>query len=410
LLSSRSAASTAILPGLEPAPITPDTRIARPVRSTTDAPGVIDDLKRNVYCILGIPVDAVAIEDALGRIRAAAAAKAPLLLSTANLNFLTQSRRDPEFRESLLASDLCTADGISIIWIARLLGVPLQTRVAGADILDVLRTARCTSPAAKLKVFLFGVTDAIAAAAARTLNDGQGSVTCVGWLSPGFGSVDEMSTNRIIESINASNADFLVVALGAVKGQPWLLRNHARLCIPVRSNFGAAVNFQAGAVRRAPQFVRKLGLEWLWRIKEEPHLWRRYSTDACALLGLTVKHIVPLAVLNRWMRWRARDPGLVVGRAEDQHGITLMLSGAATQEHVEDAIASFASALRSAKPITLDLSATQFVDARFFGLILTLRKRLRQAQLPLKLVGVSARLSRLFALNDVAYLLSDQAS
>src|SRR5207244_10946213 len=104
-----------------------------------------------------------------------------------------------------------------------------------------------------------------------------------GVLDPGFGSVEEMSRDHIIDKVNAGAADFLAVSLGAKKGQLWLHRNHQRLTIPVRAHLGVTVNFQAGTVKRAPLRLRAWGLEWLWRIKEEPHLWRRYAHDGRVL-------------------------------------------------------------------------------------------------------------------------------
>ena len=82
------------------------------------------------------------------------------------------------------------------------------------------------------------------------------ALRCVGTLDPGFGSVDEMSRDQIIDEINASQADFLAVSLGAKKGQLWLHRNHQRLTIPIRVPLGAAINFQAGKVKRAPPRLR----------------------------------------------------------------------------------------------------------------------------------------------------------
>src|SRR4029450_1688151 len=113
------------------------------------------------------------------------------------------------------------------------------------------------------------------------------------------------SSAAIIATINASNADFLVVALGASKGQSWLQHNHHRLSIPVRAHLGAAINFQAGFLRRAPKIVRKAGFEWLWRIKEEPHLWQRYWHDGRTLLHLLWTRILPL---TRQGRPRGRAP------------------------------------------------------------------------------------------------------
>jgi N-acetylglucosaminyldiphosphoundecaprenol N-acetyl-beta-D-mannosaminyltransferase len=232
-----------------------------------------DDLARNVYCVLGLPIDALDMPAVSRRIDAAAASRTSFLISTPNLDFLVQSRSDPEFRESLLDSDLCPADGMPIVWIARLIGVPVKTRVSGSDIFDSLKAPERL--ARQLRVFLFGGAAGVAAAAARTLNAVPSGLNCVGVLDPGFGSVDEISHDHMIDQVNASAADFLAVSLGARKGQLWLHRNHRRLTIPVRAHLGAVINFQAGTVKRAPPGLQAWGLEWLWRIKEEPNLCHR---------------------------------------------------------------------------------------------------------------------------------------
>ena len=164
-----------------------------------------------------------------------------------------------------------------IVWLGRLLGVPMKERVAGADLFDLLKHTRLSEP---LKVFFFGGAEGVAAAAAANINAQNNGVICTGALFPGFGSVEEMSADHIIDEINASNAHILAVALGAAKAHAWLQRNHDRLKIPIRAHFGATINFQAGTYRRAPQLMREWGLEWLWRLKEEPWLWRRYLTDS----------------------------------------------------------------------------------------------------------------------------------
>src|ERR1700740_2981282 len=107
-------------------------------------------------------------------------------------------------------------------------------------------------------------------------------------MNPGFGSISDMSQDHVIEAINSSGADFLIVSLGAKKGQLWLQRNHNSLAIPIRSHLGAAINFQAGTVKRAPQVVSAWGFEWLWRIKEERYLWKRYRDDGLVFLRLLI--------------------------------------------------------------------------------------------------------------------------
>ena len=128
-------------------------------------------------------------------------------------------------------------------------------------------------------MYSFGGPDGVAEAAWRQLRFESKGLTCVGYESPGFGSIDEMSTEGIIQRINTSKADVLVVSLGARKGQAWIERNRRRLDVPVISHLGAVLHFVAGTVKRAPAWMQRIGLEWLWRIRQEPRLWRRYLLD-----------------------------------------------------------------------------------------------------------------------------------
>jgi N-acetylglucosaminyldiphosphoundecaprenol N-acetyl-beta-D-mannosaminyltransferase len=361
-----------------------------------------DDLSREVYSILGMPVDAIGMDAVLRRIRSAAAARTPFLISTPNLNFLVISQLDRDFKESLILSDLCTADGVPIIWIAWLAGIPIKNRIAGSDIFDALKVEHST--AHPLKTFLFGGPDGVAAAASRALNGQPSGLYCMGWLYPGFGSAEEMSRDDIIEDINSSGADFLVASLGAQKGQLWLQRNHHRLLIPVRAHLGASLNFQAGTVRRAPTFIRKLGLEWLWRIKEEPYLWRRYWNDGRALLRLLFTHVLPLAFWTSWLQLRCEcSEDLIVTQVYGFETVTLSLSGRANARHVDKAIPAFREAIATKKQIALDFSNTRTIDARFLGLLLMLKKTLKNTGATPIFVGLSPGLKVIFRLNGLDF-------
>ena len=363
-----------------------------------------DDLSREVYCILGMPVDAIGMHAALRRIESAAAGRTPFLISTPNLNFLVNSQLDRDFRESLILSDLCTADGMPIIWIAWLTGIPIKNRIAGSDIFDALKAEHST--AHPLKIFLFGGAEGVAAAASRALNGQPSGLYCVGSLYPGFCSAEEMSRDDIIDNINSSGADFLVASLGAQKGQLWLQRNHHRLLIPVRAHLGASLNFQAGTVRRAPPIMRKFGLEWLWRIKEEPYLWRRYWNDGSVLLRLLFTRVLPLAFWTWWLRlkYERRGEDLIITQAYGHESVTVSLSGPANARHVDKAIPAFREAIATKKRITLDFSNTRTIDARFLGLLLMLKKKLKSTGATLIFVGLSPGLERIFRLNRLDFM------
>ncbi len=375
-------------------------------RQPTASPGEWQsNFGRNVYCVLGIPVDAIGLATVVQRIETAAANHTAFLISTPNLNFLVNSLSDPEFRESLLASDLCPPDGAPVIWIARLLGLPIKERAAGADLLEQLQIRRSTSR--QIAVFLFGGANGVAAAAAQKLNAQSGGLTCVGTLNPGFCEISEMSGEDIISTLNSSGADFLIVALGAKKGQLWLARNHERLTIPVRSHLGAAINFQAGTITRAPQILRAWGLEWLWRIKEERYLWTRYRDDGLVFLRLLVTRILPLVALTRWQKFRMRNKadGLQIKKQCHDGAIAIGLSGAATESYVPKAMVCFQEAVNDGKDIVVDLSGTCSIDARFLGLLLMLRKELKSRGTKLRFTGVPRAIERIFRLNELGYLL-----
>jgi N-acetylglucosaminyldiphosphoundecaprenol N-acetyl-beta-D-mannosaminyltransferase len=359
-----------------------------------------DDLSREVYCILGVPVDAIGMNAVLRRIGSASRGGTPFLISTPNLNSLVISQLDREFREALILSDVCTADGMPIIWIAWLMGIPIKKRIAGSDIFDALKTEYSASH--PLKAFLLGCAEGVAAAASRALNGQPSGLYCVGWLFPGFGSADEMSRDDIIDTINSSGADLLVASLGNQKGHLWLGRNHHRLLIPVRAHFGASLNFQAGTVRRAPLIVQKSGLEWLWRIKEEPYLWRRYWNDGAVLLRLLFTRVLPSAVWAWWGRLNERwREDLTITQTHDHQTVTVSLSGPATARYVNKAILAFGKAMKTNKRITVDFSNVGTVDVRFLGLLLMLNKKLKSTggQCPV-LVGLSPGLKRMFRFNN----------
>jgi N-acetylglucosaminyldiphosphoundecaprenol N-acetyl-beta-D-mannosaminyltransferase len=377
------------------------------IQATTGTAGHVpprDDLSRLVYCVLGVPIDAIDMPRLVRAVEDAALSKTKLFISTINLNYLISSHRDPRFRKAVLLSDVCAADGAPIVWIARLLNLPIRTRVAGSDMFEAIKVR--PQPARQLKFFVFGGPEGVGQAAANALNKQATGWRCVGSIFPGFGDIEEMSADGIIDTINRSKADFLLVALGAVKGQLWLLRNHQRLQVPVRAHLGATINFAAGKIRRAPSTFRRWNLEWLWRIKEEPRLWRRYCGDGVALIGLLFNSILPLILQASGDALLGRRRGeLTLNRSEDGTTTTLQLLGMATEQNIEKVISIYREAMNTQKTIRTDLSGTRVLDARFLGLFLVLWKTAKERGLEVEFIGASARLKTMFRRNRVGFLL-----
>ena len=375
---------------------------------TLSRPVCPDDLSRQVFGVMGLPLDALDLPVLLKTVSAAVDAKAPFLLSTPNVNFLMMSRSDAAFRESLLQSDLCAVDGMPLIWIARLMGIPIKTRLSGSDIFDALRSRKQTGR--QFNVFLFGGAESIAETVAQKMNAEPDGMKCVGTLNPGFGSVEDMSSDHILQTINASDADLLTVFLSARKAQGWLLLNHDRVQVPVRAQFGTTINLQAGKIKRAPVLWQRLGFEWLWRIKEEPYLWRRYWNDGGQLLKLLVTRVMPLSIGGLWRRLVGplQQEQLRIDLRRDQEAVRVKLTGAAVLQHVDLAVSCFRNALDEKKNVLVDVTDTRQIDARFFGLFLMVRKRLIGQGRRLDFQGMTPHVTKMFRLNGFEFLLNSE--
>lgn len=333
------------------------------------------DYQRPVYDIAGLPFDALDMPAAVDAVLRTLDSRSPLFISTPNLNFLIASQTDPDFRASVYQSDLCLADGMPIVWLARLLGVPLPGRVAGSDLFEAL----CAQDRRTVSVYFFGGPEGAAQAAAERVNrlaeerrqrQQTPGVVCVGHASPGFGSLDDMSGPEVIQRINASGADFVIVALGARKGQAWIQRNRRQLDAPVISHLGAVVNMAAGSIARAPRWMQLVGLEWIWRIKEEPQLWRRYASDGLALLGMLGRQVLPTMAA----RWRHRLFGRrpVIGDLKctrTEGNCRLALRGSWTQDNVGELRAQLQACAGRGEAVVVEAGAADYLDASVRGLL-----------------------------------------
>ncbi len=366
-------------------------------------------LDRNVHCIVGVPLDMVTMSEALDIVASATSTRKRLFVSTVNMNFVAQAQRDIAFRDSVIASDLCLTDGIAVKLIGRLLGLPIEERVAGSDILSAIWERPVTAGAKPLKVFLFGGTEEANAEAAEAINlRAPEKIVCVGNFCPGFGSVEDMSTCTVIEAINCAKPDFLIVALGAQKGQAWIMHNMGKLEVPVISHLGATINFLAGTLRRAPPGWQKLGLEWLWRIKEEPNLAGRYLRDGLILLRLLVTKIGPTSIWSSWSKWRWRSTGFSVNAAPSLAGqAKLILKGNLTAAHWAEIKQAVVSLLDQKPPLILDLSAANWIDTRVMGSLLVLSQRVGKNDGFLRIEGAPRNLRWALRLNGLGDLLSE---
>jgi N-acetylglucosaminyldiphosphoundecaprenol N-acetyl-beta-D-mannosaminyltransferase len=272
-----------------------------------------------------------------------------------------------------------------------LLGIPIRERVSGSNLVERLFDQK--NSLEKYKIFYFGGQDDVADRANENTEKKSEAAVGVGAISPGFVSVDVMSKPEYIQKINESDADLLVVALGAKKGQDWIVKNLPDLTVPVVSHLGAVVNFVAGTVSRSPGWMQKTGLEWLWRIKEENTLLRRYWNDGLRFLVLLWRDVLPQLI-----RKKMPDDGNI---SLTLSGDCLLIKGALTVNTVSVFVTELLHCLTSPELRAIDLSSCKCLDARGIGALMMLRKH----RPDLKILNASEGVERIFRENNASYLL-----
>lgn len=360
------------------------------------------DFSRNLWCILGLPFDVVDMKEAIKEVILASTENRWCFISTPNLNFLCTAQTDTDFRQSVINSDLSIADGISVTLLARILNIPVPERVAGSDLIEHLTKRETEHP---LKAFFFGGESGVAEKASKNLNKLDAGVVSVGHFTPGFGSIENMSNDSIISEINKQDVDFLIVSLGAKKGQAWIEKNKEKLTTSVVSHLGAVVNFYAGTVKRAPVFWQRIGLEWFWRIYQEPILWKRYLTDGFKMIIMLFTNVAPYWV---WLNFIQDEISFapVGSKIESKdNSLYILISGSCCQKNNDSLREVFKQTINTNKDVILDLTDVSVIDGAFIGLCMLLKKHLRKKGKSMCFINANSIVNKIIRWNRVGYLL-----
>lgn len=363
------------------------------------------DFSRNVWCILGLSFDSVTMSQAIEIIVLAASEKKSCFISTPNLNFLCTAQTDTDFRQSVINSDLSVADGMPIILLARLLNIPMPERVAGSDFIHLLSMRKTDRP---FKVFFFGGEQGVAKQASFKLNELNTRLISVGYYDPGFCSVEKMSTEAIIEEINKYDIDFIIVSLGAKKGQAWIEKNRDKLKAPIVSHLGAVVNFLAGKVKRSPKWMQHLGLEWVWRIYQEPYLWKRYFDDGIQLLYMFFSCVLPYGLWLRLNKDRLKNFSSVTTSLvfeKNENVMNILLSGVCCKPNNDSLRNLFKQLVLDKQNVVIDLTDVPIIDGEFLALCMLLKKNLMKSGKTMRLINPVGTVSRILKWNKSQYLL-----
>jgi exopolysaccharide biosynthesis WecB/TagA/CpsF family protein len=234
--------------------------------------------------IAGVPIDAVDMRTAVSRLRAAIGGPRLFQASTINLDFLVRAQREDDIRRIFERSDLNLPDGAPVVWLGRILGANMPGRVAGADLVPALLSEAASSQA---RVFLLGGEHGVAAAAGTRLSELYPGLVIAGTYEPARASVEAMNNDEILARIAQARPDVLLVAFGHPKQERWIELHRDKLEVSVAMGVGCVFDLIAGRTQRAPRWMQDAGLEWAYRLGQEPgRLLGRYLTDAAWLIPL----------------------------------------------------------------------------------------------------------------------------
>ncbi|MDI6600325.1 MAG: WecB/TagA/CpsF family glycosyltransferase [Thermoanaerobacteraceae bacterium] len=229
--------------------------------------------------ILSVRIDNVSMDEAYKTIMDFLKEEGRHIVYTPNAEIIMAAYRDRELKDILNSSDLNVPDGIGVVMAARLYGFRIKERVAGFDLMNYICK---NAPGKGHRIYLLGGKPGVAEEAAKNAASTYGDINIVGTHDGYFDSEEEKS---MIEDINSKDVDFLFVGLGAPKQEKWIY-GHPEIKARVMMGVGGSFDVLAGVVKRAPAIYQKLGLEWLYRLIQEP--WRYKRMLNLPLFVLTV--------------------------------------------------------------------------------------------------------------------------
>ena len=238
--------------------------------------------ERDTGSVLGAQIDALSWDAALARLLGWAHARESRYVTICNVHVVVSASRDAAYREIINGSDMATPDGAPVAWMLRRLGFVDQPRISGPDLMWAL-CERCSRE--NMPVFFYGSTEATLALLKQRLRTALPDLQTT-MESPPFRTLSADEDTAAVDRINASSAGFVFVGLGCPKQERWMAEHRGRINA-VMVGVGAAFDFHAGTVQRAPLWMRENGLEWLHRLGSEPgRLWKRYLvTNTLFILG-----------------------------------------------------------------------------------------------------------------------------
>jgi N-acetylglucosaminyldiphosphoundecaprenol N-acetyl-beta-D-mannosaminyltransferase len=248
--------------------------------------------------VLGVPLAMTTYDGAMDVMDGMVARRERGYVCAVAVHAVTVAQRDPEMRDALLGSSLTVPDGMPLVWAVNLLGENLPHRVYGPELMRRY-TRRCAEKGHR--VWLYGGRDqgSLAQLALNLRRDNPG-IRIVGGYSPPFRELEPHEEDQLVARINLDRPDVLWVGTGVPRQEKWMARMRGRLNVPVMSAVGAAFDFHAGRISQAPAWMQDRGLEWTYRIAQEPRrLLPRYLYYNPAFLTAFSRQLVQEKVRRR---------------------------------------------------------------------------------------------------------------
>lgn len=208
---------------------------------------------------------------------------------TPNVDHIVRLEKDAELQKVYKNASLILTDGKPLIWISKWYRTPIKEKISGSDLFPKV----CELAANKnYTMYLLGAAEGVADTAARNLMKKYPGLNIVGTYSPPFGfEKNEQEINKIKAQIKDVHPDILIVGLGCPKQEKFMYYHCKELGVPISFGLGASIDFEAGKIKRAPKWMSEHGLEWLYRITQDPkRLVKRYLVDDMKIVGLAGKY------------------------------------------------------------------------------------------------------------------------
>lgn len=247
-----------------------------------------------VRTLFDVSIHAATLSQVVAQCRAAIDTRRPLMIGVVNAAKIVNMARDPLLRNSVCSADLVLADGAAVVWASWLLRQPLPERVAGIDLFEALLALAHDQG---YSVYLLGAKQEVLEEVVRRIGARHPGIRIAGYRNGYFGDAEAPAVAR---DIALAHPDMLFVAMTSPKKETFLAHHAAELAVPVCHGVGGSFDVLAGKVARAPRTWQRLGLEWLYRVLQEPRrLWKRYLVTNSAFIAMVAR-----AWLLRWRKLR----------------------------------------------------------------------------------------------------------